>query len=233
MNIKRKVTVIVPAFNERPTIAESVCRLLAVDFGDIETEILVVDDASTDGTAQIASEFGERVRVICQESNHGKGAAIRRALKEATGSVVVIHDADLEYDAADLPSLIEPILSGGATAVFGNRFAKTKLPTGMQFKNLIANRILALAANVLFGGKIADEATCYKAVRTDVLRAMNLKCERFEFCPEVTAKLMRSGEKILEVPVHYSARSVAEGKKIHWYDGLEAIWTLIKYRFVR
>jgi hypothetical protein len=154
-------------------------------------------------------------------------------LKEATGSIVVIHDADLEYDACDIPLLIEPILSGEATAVFGNRFSERKIPAGMQLKNLIANRMLAIAANMLFGGKLADEATCYKAVRTDILRAMNLKCDRFEFCPEVTAKLLRAGEKIVEVPIHYHARSVAEGKKIHWYDGLEAIWTLVKYRFIR
>jgi glycosyltransferase involved in cell wall biosynthesis len=233
MNVKRKVSIIVPAFNEQNTIAESVRRLLDVDFADVETEVLVVDDASTDQTAEIASNFGDRVRVIVQEANHGKGAAIRRALKEATGSIIVIHDADLEYDASDIPALIEPILSGNANAVFGNRFAETKLPAGMQFKNLVANRILAIAASVLFGKTIADEATCYKAVRTDILRAMNLKCERFEFCPEVTAKLMRAGEKIIEVPVKYHARTVAEGKKIHWYDGLEAVWTLVKYRFVR
>jgi glycosyltransferase involved in cell wall biosynthesis len=233
VNVKRKVSIIVPAFNEQATIAESVRRLLEVDFGDVETEVLIVDDASTDQTAEIASHLGGHVRLICQESNHGKGAAIRRALKEATGSVVVIHDADLEYVAADIPTLVEPILSGQTNAVFGNRFANTKLPPGMQFKNLVANRILAITANVLFGGRLADEATCYKAVRTDVLRGMNLRCERFEFCPEVTAKLLRSGEKILEVPVHYHARTVAEGKKIHWYDGLEAIWTLLKYRFIR
>jgi dolichol-phosphate mannosyltransferase len=233
MNVKRKATIIVPAYNECNTIVESVRRLLAVDFGDVETEILIVDDASTDGTGDLISNFGDRVRVIVQESNHGKGAAIRRALKEATGSVIVIHDADLEYDAADIPTLIEPVLAGESAAVFGNRFASTRKPSGMQFKNLLANRILAIASNVLFGGSLSDEATCYKAVRTDVLRAMNLKCERFEFCPEVTAKLLRSGQKIQEIPVKYRARSVAEGKKIHWYDGLEAIWTLIKYRFVR
>jgi glycosyltransferase involved in cell wall biosynthesis len=193
----------------------------------------VVDDASTDATAAIAENFGEHVRVIAQEANHGKGAAIRRALKEATGSVVVIHDADLEYDAADIPQLIEPILIGETNAVYGNRFANGKFPPGMQFKNLVANRVLAIAASMLFGSTIADEATCYKAVRTDILRAMNLKCERFEFCPEVTAKLMRAGEKIVEIPVQYHARTIAEGKKIHWYDGLEAVWTLLKYRFIR
>jgi dolichol-phosphate mannosyltransferase len=233
MNISRKISIIIPAFNEQATIAESMRRLLAVDFGDIETELLVVDDASTDHTAEIVGELGRQVRLIRQDSNHGKGAAIRRALEEVTGSVVVIHDADLEYDATDIPALVAPILSGEASAVFGSRFMTTKIPVGMQTKNLIANRVLALVANVLFFGHVTDEATCYKAIRTDLLRAMNLKCERFEFCPEVTAKLMRSGEKIVEVPVSYTARTVAEGKKIHWYDGLEALWTLIKYRFVR
>jgi dolichol-phosphate mannosyltransferase len=233
MNIKRSLSIIIPAFNEQRTIEESVRRLLAVDFGDIATEILVVDDASTDQTATIAADMGKRVRLILQDKNHGKGAAIRRALKEATGAVVVIHDADLEYDAKDIPSLVEPILTGSADAVFGSRFLEGRIPAEMQRSNLAANKILAATATVLFGKRITDEATCYKAIRTDILRSMNLKCERFEFCPEVTAKLLRAGDRVVEVPVSYQARTVAEGKKIHWYDGLEAIWTLVKYRFVR
>ncbi len=212
---------------------ESLKRVQMVDFGSHTLETIVVDDASTDNTAELVQEFGTCLKLIRHERNRGKGAAIRTALGVATGDVIVIHDADLEYDARDLPALIEPIATGSAKAVFGTRFKYGAKPMGMKLQNLIANKILVIAANLLFRGAISDEATCYKAIRTDVLRAMNLKAERFEFCPEVTAKLLRARQRIAEVPVRYQARTVAEGKKIHWYDGLEAIWTLIKYRFVR
>ncbi len=228
-----KLSILIPAYNEEDSIRQSIQRLLAVDFSPHAVEVIVVDDASTDRTREIAQAFGGVVKVIVHEGNRGKGAAIRTALARATGDIVLIHDADLEYDPADLPALVAPIASGEAPASFGSRFMNGARPAGMKPQNWLANKILAVAANVLFGGKLTDEATCYKAVRTDVLRTMNLKCQRFEFCPEVTAKLLREKRKIVEVPVQYHARTVAEGKKIHWYDGLEAIWTLAKYRFTK
>ncbi|HEX5323269.1 MAG TPA: glycosyltransferase family 2 protein [Capsulimonadaceae bacterium] len=227
------ISILVPAYNEEDTIVESLKRLCAVDFGRHKVEVIVVDDASTDRTAELVESFDCEMRLFRHEKNQGKGAAIRTALKEANGDIVVIHDADLEYDAADIPALIAPIAAGDAPASFGTRFALGARARGMKLPNLIANKLLAWAASLLFFKKISDEATCYKAVRTELLRGMNLQCQRFEFCPEVTAKLMRGGHVIAEVPVRYQARTVAEGKKIHWYDGLEAIWTLVKYRFVK
>ena len=228
-----KLSILVPAYNETGTMRKSLERLFAVDFGALQREVIVVDDASTDDTREIVESFGDCVTLLRHERNLGKGAAIRTALARASGDIIVIHDADLEYDPADLPALVAPIVAGSAPASFGSRFMNGARPSAMKTQNWIANRILAVAANVLFQGRITDEATCYKAVRADLLRAMDLRCQRFEFCPEVTAKLMRDRHKIAEVPVAYTARTVAEGKKIHWYDGLEALWTLLKYRFKR
>jgi glycosyltransferase involved in cell wall biosynthesis len=227
-----KLSILIPAYNEEETIRQSIQAVLDTDFSPLELEIIVVDDASTDRTRSIVEGFGEAVRLVPHERNQGKGAAIRTALEKATGEIAAIHDADLEYDPRDLPALVRPIAAGESVAAFGSRFLANAHPDGMHTANLIANRILTIAANILFAGRITDEATCYKAVKTDVLRGLDLRCHRFEFCPEVTAKLMRRGHKIVDVPVRYHARTVAEGKKIHWYDGLEAIWTLVKYRFV-
>ena len=227
-----KVSILIPAFNEEDTIERSLNGVLAVDFAPLEREVIVIDDASTDQTREIVSRFGTCVRLIAHERNLGKGAAIRTALAEASGEIIAIHDADLEYDPADLPALLAPIASGEADAVYGSRFLNGAVPNGMKPQNLLANKLLAVSANLLYHGHLTDEATCYKAVRTDLLRDMKLRCERFEFCPEVTAKLLRQRRSIFEVPVRYKARSVAEGKKIHWYDGLEAVWTLIRYRFI-
>jgi len=227
------VSILVPAYNEEDTIVESIRRVCAVDFGANEIEIIVVDDASSDRTVERVQAMECPIRLIRHDKNKGKGAAIRTALAQAKGDVVVIHDADLEYDPADIPALIAPIVAGRAPASFGTRFALGAKPSGMKPQNYLANKILALSATLLFFRKVTDEATCYKAVRTDLLREMNLQSQRFEFCPEVTAKLLRARHTIAEVPVRYHARTMAEGKKIHWYDGLEALWTLIKYRFVR
>lgn len=228
-----KISIVVPAYNEEATIEESVRGVMKLEFCGAGKEIVVVDDCSTDRTAQIVDGLGSGVILLRRPVNQGKGAAIRAALEIVTGDIVVIHDADLEYAPDDIPALAAPLLSGEAPAAFGTRFAGGARPDGMKTANYLCNRILALAATVLFGSRITDEATCYKAVRTDLLREMNLKCMRFEFCPEVTAKLMRARHRIVEVPVRYHARTVDEGKKIHWYDGLEAIWTLVKYRFVK
>ncbi|MDR3710364.1 MAG: glycosyltransferase family 2 protein [Capsulimonadaceae bacterium] len=228
-----KVSIIVPAYNEEATIEESIRGVIDLDLGDLDKEIVVVDDRSTDRTPAIVRSLGEGIVLIEQTVNRGKGAAIRRALDEITGDIAVIHDADLEYNPADIPALIAPIVAGDAPASFGTRFAGGARPAGMKFANYAANRILAITASLLFATSLSDEATCYKAVRSDLLRSFDLKCQRFEFCPEVTAKLLRDRHKIAEVPVQYHARSVEEGKKIHWYDGLEAIWTLTKYRFTK
>jgi dolichol-phosphate mannosyltransferase len=228
-----KLSILIPAFNEEDTIQQSIQGVLDTDFLPMTREIIIVDDASTDRTRGIVDGFGDCVHLIRHQRNLGKGAAIRTALEYATGDIIVIHDADLEYDPGDLPALVKPIVGGQSVAAFGSRFMGHARPGGMKAENLIANKILTLTANVLYGGRITDEATCYKAIRRDVLMTLGLRCSRFEFCPEVTAKLMRAGHKIVDVPVRYSARTVAQGKKIHWYDGLEAVWTLVRYRLSR
>jgi glycosyltransferase involved in cell wall biosynthesis len=221
-----KISVIIPVYNERDTVAETIARVRA---SSVEKEIIVVDDASTDDTAEIvASLVGDDLRLLRQERNQGKGTAIRRGLEAVTGDVVIIQDADLEYDPADYPALIAPIAAGEAAVVYGTRAPRFE---GMRWPHRAFNWLAARLANLLYRADITDEATCYKVFRTEVLCDIPLKCERFEFCPEITAKVRKRGIKIVEVPVSYHARTVGAGKKIRWWDGVVALWTLVKYRF--
>lgn len=224
-----QATIIVPALNEEATIAEVVDRLLSLP---LDTQIIVVNDGSKDRTGPILDKYGERIVVLTNPEPGGKGAAIRQALPHATGKAVVIQDADLEYEPEQIPLLVEPILSGKAGVVYGNRFANG-FPEGMALPNRIVNKLLAWAVRLLFFKKISDEATCYKAFRRDLLERMHLTCHRFEFCPEATAKSIRMGERIIEVPIAYKPRSKAAGKKIRWTDAPEAFWTLLRHRFSR
>ena len=219
-----RVSIIIPAYNERETIAEALRRVRAVP---CETEIIVVDDASTDGTREIL-EGEAGILLIRHTDNQGKGTAIRSALRVATGDVIVVQDADLEYAPADIPQLIEPIARGEARVVYGSRFLRGR--PRMRPANYLCNRLLAAAANLLYGARITDEATCYKAFDGALLRSLPLTCRRFEFCPEVTARVSLRGERIVEVPVRYEARSEDAGKKIRWWDAVHAFWTLFKYR---
>ena len=227
-----KISVIIPVYNEAGTVTETIARVRS---SPVEKEIIVIDDASTDGTPDIVASLwqpsfgqGPDLRLIRQAHNQGKGAAIRRAIPEVTGDVVIIQDADLEYDPADYPILIAPILAGDADVVYGTRAPEFR---GMRWPHRVFNWIAARLANLLYRARITDEATCYKVFRTDVLRSIPLKCRRFEFCPEITAKVRKRGLPIHEVPISYQARSVGAGKKIRWWDGIIALWTLIKYRF--
>ena len=221
-----KVSVIIPAYNERDTIVETISRVRS---SPVEKEIIVVDDASADGTPELVESLaGPDLRLLRQPRNQGKGAAIRRGLDAATGDLILIQDADLEYDPADYPKLIAPIESGQADVVYGTRAPQF---SGMRLPHRLFNWLAALLANLLYRANITDEATCYKVFRADVIRAIPLKCERFEFCPEITAKVRKRGLRIHEVPVSYQARSIGAGKKIRWWDGVEALWTLVRYRF--
>jgi glycosyltransferase involved in cell wall biosynthesis len=221
------VSIILPVYNEKDTLREVIETLLELP---IDKEIIVVDDASTDGSADVAAQFGDRIVLLRQPTNQGKGSAIRAALAAAKGEVAVIQDADLEYDPADLPKLVQPILDGRADVVYGSRFMHG-MNSKMAFANRLVNRLLVAAVRVLYFRRITDEATCYKAVRTSVLKSMHLECRRFEFCPEVTAKASRMGLEIEELPVRYEPRTKGAGKKIRWTDGVEAFWTLLKHRF--
>lgn len=226
------LTVLMPVFNERATLPTILDRILQVP---ADKEVLIIDDASTDGTREHLRSHVEgrypNVRVHYLDANGGKGAAIRAGIPLARGEFIVIQDGDLEYDPMDYLKLLDVLRAGEASVVYGTRFAHGMPP--MRFANRCVNRILAAMVRLLYGAPLTDEATCYKAFRTDVLRSVPLTCRRFEFCPEVTAKVLRRGCRIREVPITYSARTVKEGKKIRWTDGVIAIWTLLKFRLWR
>lgn len=226
-----KLSVLLPIYNERDTLMDLLERVRAVP---IAKEILLVDDASTDGTRELVREQVDGVlpdvRVIYRSRNGGKGCALREAIPHVRGQYVVVQDGDLEYDPNDYLALIAP-MERGADIVYGSRFLRGR--PRMRLPNRIINRLLAWMVRALYGEPITDEATCYKAFRRELLQGIPLACRRFEFCPEVTAKALRRGHHIVEVPIRYEPRTVREGKKIRWTDGVAAIWTLIKYRFWR
>jgi len=222
------VSVIVPVYNEAAHLEE---LLQAIQASPVKKEIIIVDDGSTDGTREKLQALPpmDDVAILFHEKNYGKGAAIRTALAYTRGEYVLIQDSDLEYDPQDYPRLLHPLETGKANVVYGVRPDRPE--RGLRF--FLGAKLLTHLTNLLYGAGIHDEATCYKVVRRSLLERMQLACQRFEFCPEVTAKLCRMGEKIEEVPISYHPRSAVEGKKIRHSDGWLAIWTLIRYRFVR
>ena len=225
-----KISIIIPVYNEVNVIPMVLDRVMKAALpAGCEKEIIIVDDGSTDGTSEILDRYHGLVAIHHSVENFGKGAAIRIGIRKATGDIVLIQDGDLEYDPNDYLKVLQPIVDGQATVVYGSRFMGNL--EGMKFANWLANKILTTTTNILYTSSITDEATAYKAFRIDVLRAMRLRCLRFEFCPEVTAKVRRLGHTIHEVPINYNARGILEGKKIRWQDGFHAMWTLVKYRF--
>ena len=221
------MSVIVPVYNEAAHLDE---LLQAIHASPVKKEIIIVDDGSTDGTRDKLQALPpvDDVTVVFHEKNYGKGAAIRTALPYSRGEYVLIQDSDLEYDPQDYPRLLRPLEAGKANVVYGVRPDRPE--RGLRF--FLGAKLLTHLTNLLYGAGIHDEATCYKVVRRSLLTQLQLQCHRFEFCPEVTAKLCRMGEKIEEVPISYNPRSAVEGKKIRHSDGWLAIWTLIRYRFV-
>jgi glycosyltransferase involved in cell wall biosynthesis len=219
------VSIIIPVFNE----IHSIARLLQmVESSAVHKQIILVDDGSTDGTPEVLARAHRpfEVTTVFHDDNRGKGAAIRTGLRYARGEYVLIQDADLEYDPQDYPALLEPLRQGQTNVVYGVRPDRP----GRGLIYFYGARFLTLLTNFLYRCNIQDEATCYKVFRRSTLNTIELRCRRFEFCPEVTAKLSRMGEKIWEVPISYNPRTAKEGKKIGWSDGLMAIWTLFRYR---
>lgn len=228
------LSVVIPVFNERDTVEALVERVRAVP---LPKEIILVDDRSTDGTREILSRLGELdgVRVIYHERNRGKGAAVRTGFAQVKGSVVVVQDADLEYDPAELPRLVQPIIEEKADAVFGSRFLGHGPHRVLYFWHYLGNQFLTFLSNVFTNLNLTDMETCYKAVRGDLIRELcdELRQERFGIEPELTAKLARRNARIYEVAISYSGRTYKEGKKIGWKDGVQAIWCILRYGLFR
>lgn len=227
----KKLSIVIPIYNEMHLLPKVLEKVRAVKF-PLTTELVLVDDCSKDGTREWLRAYAKanpEVRVCFHKKNCGKGAALRTGFKYATGDIVIVQDADLEYEPAEMPSVVQPIIDGRCRVAYGSRFLG-RVPTGMRIPNYVANRILALMVMLLFWQIMTDEATAYKAFDAKLLRSIKLKCRRFEFCPEVTAKVLMMGERIHEVPVTFFARTHAEGKKIGWWDFVEAVWTMAKCR---
>jgi len=226
-----KLSVIVPVFNEEKTVTAILDLLVSVNVG-ADLEIIIVDDGSTDATAErIRAWAGGRQNVVTafHGANRGKGAAVRTGIGLVTGDVAVVQDADLEYDPADFKAMLEPIRAGRADVVYGSRVL-SKAPYA-HLRYYLGGRLLSAVTNLLFRTQITDEPTCYKMFRAGVLRSMDLVSDGFEFCPEITARTALAGIPIHEVPIRYHPRSIGEGKKIRWHDGLKALWVLVRYRF--
>jgi glycosyltransferase involved in cell wall biosynthesis len=223
-----RVSFIVPAYNEEATLAELLERVAELD---LDKQIIVVDDGSTDRTAAIAQEWADRGVELVQQQNRGKGAAVRTGIGHVKGEIVVIQDADLEYDPADVPTLIEPIERGAADVVFGSRLSGGRPQRAYMFWHLVGNRLLSLVTNILYNTTLSDMETGYKAFRADVLRSLDLRENDFAIEPEITSKVCKRGLRIYELPISYYGRTYAEGKKITWRDGFKALWVLLRVRF--
>jgi glycosyltransferase involved in cell wall biosynthesis len=223
-----------PVYNEIDTINEVFERVRNVDVG-MDKEIILIDDCSKDGTREILKDIADKsipgVKVIFHETNCGKGSALRTGFEHVTGDIMLIQDADLEYDPSEYPKLIKPILDGKADVVYGSRFLGRKRPEGMAFGNFMANKFLTAISNILTGFSITDMETCYKVIKTSILKEMNFVSERFSIEPEITAKLAKKKVKLIEVPITYLGRAHNEGKKINWKDGFSAIYHIFQFRF--
>lgn len=233
-----KLSVIIPIYNEKKTVLQLIDKVEKVDLGKVSKELILVDDFSTDGTREILKQLkkSKNRKLILHKKNGGKGTATRTGLKHVTGDIIIVQDADLEYNPEEYKKLIQPILKGKTKVVYGSRFLKKgtikkkkgKLPIPTHY---IGNRFLSLMTQLLYFRKITDMETCYKMFRKEVLEGINLKAKRFEFEPEITAKIIKKGYRIIEIPITYNSRDFSEGKKIDWKDGIKALLWLLRFRF--
>ncbi len=224
----QKISILIPVYNEKNSLLELLRRVEAVDF-QLEKEIILIDDCSTDGTRELYKDLP--YKILYHTRNKGKGAALRTGLREATGDIIIIQDADLEYNPVDYKPLVELIRTNCADVVYGSRLADTRNTGNFLLLSFLGNTILSMLTRLLYGVYMTDMETCYKAFRADVIKNIEIESDRFDFEPEITAKVLKRGVRYMETPISYHARSVAEGKKITWKDGLQAVWTLFKYRF--
>lgn len=224
----KKLTILIPVYNERHSLKEILKQVETVDF-DMEKEIILIDDYSTDGTKELYKELP--YKVIYHQRNMGKGAALRTGFHAATGDIIIIQDADLEYNPKDYKPLVNLIKTNQADVVYGSRLADSRNTGSFLMLSYLANITLTFMTRLLYQTYLTDMETCYKAFRADFIKDISIKSNRFDFEPEITAKILKKNARYQEVPISYNARSVSEGKKIGWRDGLQAIWTLIKYRF--
>jgi len=230
-----KLTIVIPVYDEKATLEEIVRRVVAIDVG-MDKEIVMVDDGSTDGTRdlydKIRADYPETpIHVQMHEKNQGKGAALRTGFAHATGDIVLVQDADLEYDPKDYHRLLKPILDGRADVVYGSRFVGSEEHRVLFFWHMIGNRMLTLLSNALTNLNLTDMETCYKVFRAEVLKRIAIKSNRFDFEPEITAKVAKGKWRIYEVGISYSGRDYSEGKKIGFKDAVQAVWTILRFKF--
>ena len=223
-----KISVLIPVYNEKNTLLEILRQVESVDF-ELEKEIILIDDYSTDGTKELYKNLP--YKIICHAKNMGKGAALRDGFGAASGDIIIIQDADLEYNPSDYKPLVELIKSGEADVVYGSRLADNRNNGKFLFLSYLANITLSFMTRILYGTYLTDMETCYKAFRADFIKDIKIESDRFDFEPEITAKILKKKARFVEVPISYNARQEAEGKKITWKDGVQAIFTLLKYRF--
>ncbi len=226
----KKVTILIPVYNEAATLETIIKKVEDADFCGLDKEIILIDDYSTDGTRELYGKIP--YKVYYHDYNQGKGAALRTGFKNATGDIIVIQDADLEYDPEDYSPLIRLILDGHADVCYGTRLSGGKPSRSFMFTHLLGNKFLSLLTNILYGSTLTDMETCYKAFKAEFIKGIEIKSNRFDFEPEITAKILKRGARLYELPVSYYGREFSEGKKITWKDGFHAIIALIKYRFI-
>jgi len=226
-----KISIIVPVFNEINTLDKILEKIENTDFCGLEKEIIFVDDMSTDGSRERLQEFESKYKVFYHEVNKGKGAAIRTAIANITGDIMVIQDADLEYDPKDYKELVQLIIDDKADVVYGSRLTGAKPSRSFMFTHWLGNKVLTLTTNILYGATLTDMETCYKAFRTSFLNGIEIKSDRFDFEPEITAKVLKRHARLYELPISYYGREYSEGKKITWKDGVHALVALLRFRF--
>ena len=226
-----KVSIIIPVFNEIETLDKILEKVEAAPFCGLEKEIILVDDMSTDGSREHLKELESKYKVYYHEKNQGKGAAIRTGMSHITGDIMVIQDADLEYDPQDYQELVKLIIEDKADVVYGSRLTGAKPSRSFMFTHLLGNKLLTFITNLLYNTTLTDMETCYKAFRTDFIKGIEIKSNRFDFEPEITAKVLKRHPRLYELPISYYGREYAEGKKITWKDGIHAVIALIKFRF--